>query len=328
LMRRAPGFSTAAIFTLALGLGATTAMFSVVYSVILRPLPFGAPDDLVALWTATPSSRTWVAAANARDWRAQNDVFDDIALVRAVPGNVNLTGQGDPERLQAALISANLLSVLRVSPMIGRGFTEEEDDIGRDAVVILSHALWHSRFGADRDVVGRTIVLGGSPTTVVGVMGPDFQYPSREFQIWRPLTINPADYPARAPFSFLAVARLKPGVSLAAARAAMTVVAARLEQQYPDKNRGIGVLVEPLLSDTVAGVKRPLYVLLAAVGTMLLIACANLANLILTRALSRRRELAVRTTLGAGRARLLMQSAIELAPAYLLGGGLGLVVAR
>ena len=235
-------------------------------------------------------SRTGVAAANARDWRAQNDVFEDIALVRAVPGNVNLTGQGDPERLQVALISANLLSVLRVSPMLGRGFTEAEDDIGGDAVVILSFALWQSRFGGDRDVVGRTVVLSGSRMTIVGVMGPDFQYPSRDFQIWRPLTINPADYPTRAPFSLLAIARLKPDVSLAAARAAMEVIARRLEQQYPDKNKDLGVLVEPLLDDTVAAVKRPLYVLLAAVGAMLLIASANLANLILTRALSRRRS--------------------------------------
>jgi putative ABC transport system permease protein len=330
LLRRSRGFATTAVLTIALGIGASTAMFSIVYSVVLRPLPFGAPDRLVALWTARPEMalpRGLVGAANARDWRAQNTIFEDIALVRAI-GNFNLVGQGEPERLQGALISSNLLSILRVSPILGRGFTEDEDEIGHNDVALLSHTLWRTRFAANPSIVGRTIMLNGGAMTVVGVMGPDFQYPSREFQIWRPLTINPEDYKTRANDSFLSVARLKDGVTMDQARAEMNLIAARLQRTYPATNTDVGVVVEPLLAGTVSSVRTPLMVLLAAVGAMLLIGCANLANLLLTRSLARGRELAVRSALGAGRARLIAQSITELVPMLVAGGLFGLVLAR
>ncbi len=330
LLRRSPGFAATAVLTIALGIGASTAMFSIVYSVVLRPLPFGAPDRLVALWTARPAMalpRGLVGAANARDWRAQNTVFEDIALVRAI-GNFNLVGHGEPERLQGALISSNLLAILRVMPMLGRGFTEDEDEIGHSDVVLLSHTLWQTRFAADPSIVGRTIMLNGGAMIVAGVMGPDFQYPSREFQIWRPLTINPEDYKTRANDSFLSVARLKDGVTIDQARAEMDVIATRLQHTYPETSRNVGVVVEPLLNSTVSAVRTPLLVLLAAVGAMLSIGCANLANLLLTRSLVRRRELVVRTALGAGRARLIAQSITELVPMLIAGGLLGLVLAR
>ena len=330
LLRRAPAFALTAMLTIALGIGATTAMFSVVYSVVLRPLPFGEPHRLVALWSTHPDMalpRGLVGAANARDWRAQNTVFEDIALVRAI-GNFNLVGQGEPERLQGALISSNLLPLLRVSPVLGRAFNEQEDEIGSNDVVILSHSLWQTRCGGNPTVIGRTITLNGGAMTIVGVMGPDFHYPSRDFQIWRPLTINPDDYKTRSNNSFFAVARLKDGVALARAEAEMEVIATRLAERYPATNQKTGVIVEPLLDGTVFGVRRPLMVLLAAVGAMLFIGCVNLANLLLTRSLTRRRELAVRAALGAGRARLIAQAITEMLPTLVVSGAFGLLLAR
>jgi putative ABC transport system permease protein len=330
LMRRAPGFAAAAILTVALGIGATTAMFSVVYGVLLRPLPYGDPDRLVNLWASAPSRglpRAYVGMANVYDWKARNHVFEDIAALRAI-ANFNLAGQGaDPERLFGSRISANLLPVLRVSPMLGRGFTEDEDKIGHDNVAILSYGLWRRRFGGDRAIVGQSISLSGVPHTVVGVMGDDFAFPSRDYQIWTPLTFDPNELINRQNYSYLAVARLKPGATLQQASAEVAVISAQLERDHPKENTGIGAIVAPMLGDTVATVRTPLYILLAAVLALLLIGCANLANLLLARALVRERELAVRAALGAGRARLLTQSIAELVPMLAAGGALGVVAA-
>jgi putative ABC transport system permease protein len=330
LMRRTPGFAAAAMLTVALGIGATTAMFSVVYGVLLRPLPYGDADRLVNLWSAAPSRglpRAYVGMANVYDWKARNHVFEDIGALRAV-ANFNLSGEGsEPERLLAGRMAANVLPILHVSPMLGRGFTAGEDQIGREHVVLLSYGLWRRRFGGDRAIVGHSISLSGVPHTVVGVMGPDFAFPSRDYQIWTPLTFDPQELVNRQNYSYLAVARLKPGVTLQQASAEMAVIAAQLEREHPTENGGIGVIVVPMLADTVAAVRTPLFVLLGAVLAMLLIGCANLANLLLARALARQRELAVRAALGAGRARLVMQSIAELVPLLAIGGALGVVAA-
>jgi putative ABC transport system permease protein len=327
LMRRTPGFATAAILTVALGIAATTAMFSVVYGVVLQPLPYREPDRLVNLWSTAIKRglpRANVGMANVYDWRARNHSFEDIAALRAV-ANFNLTGQGEPERLNGSRVSSNLFPVLGVRPLVGRTFTEDEDEIGHERVAILSYGLWVRRFGADAGIVGRTIALNGEPHAVVGVMRPDFAYPTREFQIYTPLTFDPQELVNRMNYSYLAVARLKPGVSAAQAQAEMTVLSAQIEREHPRENEGIGAEVVPTLDDEVSTVRTPLYTLLAAVAAMLLIGCANLTNLLVARALVRQSELAVRSALGAARARLIMQSIGELLPMLMAGGVLGVL---
>jgi putative ABC transport system permease protein len=331
LMRRSPGFSSAVVLTVALGIGAMTAMFSDVHGILLRPLPYGEPDRLVNLWSASPSRglpKVEVGMANVYDWRARTRLFDDIAALRAV-ANVNLAGNGqiEPERLLAARVSANLFPVLRVSPLLGRTFSEEEDEIGHEQVAILTWPLWQRRFAGDPAIVGRTISLSGVPHTVVGVMRPDFAFPSRAHQILTPLTFDPRELVNRQSYSYLAIGRLKPGVTIAHAQAEMTVIANQLAREHPRENRDIGTIVAPMLGDMVASLRTPLYVLLGAVVTMLLIGCANLANLLLARTLSRQRELTVRAALGAGRGRLAGQAIAELAPMLVAGGSAGLLAA-
>jgi putative ABC transport system permease protein len=330
LMARAPGFAAAALLTVALGIGATTAMFSIVYGVVLKALPFEEPERLVHLWTWAPKlglPRAFVGVANARDWREQNRVFEDIALVRRI-GNFNLTGEGEPERLLGARVTWNLFPLLGVSPLLGRTFTAEEDQPDGERVVILSHALWRRRFGGDPDIVGRTIQLSGEPHTIVGVMRPDFTYPGREFQLWAPLAPPPEAFAERLNWGLVGVARLRDGVTLDHARADLATINARLARQYPATNDSVGTVVEAMHEDIVSPVRTPLYVLLGAVGGMLLIGCANLANLLLARGLSRRRELAVRATLGASRGRLVAQSVTEVIPIFLIGGAVGVIAAR
>lgn len=322
-----PSFTIAAVLTLALGIGTTTAMFSVVYAVVLRPLPFADPDRLVRLWTVWKPSlgRGAVSAANARDWRAQNRVFEDLAVIHN-NRSFNFVDQSDAERLQGARVSASFFPVLGVSPLLGRPFTEEHNEIGGDNVVVLSHTLWLRRFNADPSIVGRAVRLNGVPVTVVGVMQPGFRYPSRETALWMPLTVPDEEYQQRNSGSYSVVARLKPGVTLKQARADMRGVAANLARQYPE-NRTTEAGLAPLLDEMVGGVRRPLFILLGAVGAMLLIGCANLTNLLLTRGVARRRELAIRTALGASRSRLAEASLTELVPLLAGGGTLGLLTA-
>jgi len=329
LMRRTPGFAAAAALTIALGIGATTAMFSVVYGVVLKPLPYGDAERLVNIWSTAPKRglpRAFVGMANVYDFKARNQVFEDIAALRAV-ANFNLTGQGEPERVNGTRVSANLFPVLRVSPLIGRTFTEEEDEIGREHVVLLGYGLWQRRFGGDPSVVGRTISLNGEPHVVVGVMGRDFAFPTRDYEIYTPLTFDPEELVNRMNYSYLAVARLRPGISVEQAQAELSTLALQIEREHPKENEGIGAQVVPMLADTVAAVRTPLYVLLAAVAAMLLIGCANLANLLLARALVRQRELAVRAALGAARGRLIRQSITELVPVLAAGGAFGVLAA-
>jgi putative ABC transport system permease protein len=329
LFRKSPGFSAACIAVVALGIGAVTAIFSVVYGIALEPLPFREPHRLVALWTRAPKlgqARVFVNGADHRDWQASNHVFEDIALVRNI-ANFNLTGNGEPERIIAARISANLFKVLGVEPAIGRGFTEDEDEIGNERRVILSDGLWRRRFGADFSIVGREVSLSGVPHLVVGVMRPDFQYPGREFQVWTPLTINPDELARKIPgYSFLAVARLRDGVSLEQAQTEMDTISARLASTYPF-SKDTSVEVVPLHGDLVAAVGPALFVMLGAVVCLLLIACLNLSSLLGARAAAQRREVAVRLALGATRGRVAIQSLAEGIPLLAIGGVLGVALA-
>jgi putative ABC transport system permease protein len=329
LLRKAPGFSVAAISIIALGIGSVTAIFSVVYGVALKPLPFREPDRLVNIYSTsvqTGSVRLPVNGADHRDWLASNHVFEDIALYRPL-ANFNLTGIGDPERLLAARISANLFPVLGVSPAIGRGFTEQEDEIGNERVVLLSDGLWRRRFGADPSIVGKPIMLSGVPHMVVGVMGPDFQYPGREFQAWTPLAISPGELTRKVRGNNnLAVARLKPGVTLDAARTEMKAIAARIAAADPQTLLP-DVLVVPAHADLLTSVQSALYVMLGAVLCLLLVAALNLSTLLSARAAARSRELAVRLALGASRGRVALQAMAEIMPLLVIGGAAGVALA-
>jgi putative ABC transport system permease protein len=323
-----PGFTTVAVLTVALGIGATTAVFSVVYAVVLRPLPFPESERLVAVWSQTPQiDRLGMTAANHHDLRLQNSVFEDIAILRGL-ANYNLSGDGEPERLLAATIPANLFPLLRVKPALGRAFTEDENHQGRDHVVILSHGLWQRRYAGNTSIVGRTIRLENIPHTVVGVMSPEFQYPTRDIQIWTPLTMNPADFQTRTGYMHLAVARLKPDVTLEHAQTDVNLISTRLAQEHPKSNKDIRFSVTPLRRDIAQVARKPLIVLLAAALGLLLIGCCNLVSLLLARALARIRETAVRSALGASQARLVRQAATELFPILLLGAFLGVLAAK
>jgi predicted permease len=330
LVRKAPGFAASAALVVALGIGTTTAIFSVVYGVMFRPLPYDEPERLVALWSRVPgaSQRVRLNAADQRVLVAGNTVFDDIALATA-PQNFNLTGSGEPERVVAARLSSNVLSVLRVRPVLGRAFTPVDEQRGPAPVVLISHGLWKRRFGADPAILGRTITLSGNPYEVIGVMPPGFQFPGREHELWIPLTINPRVLARQiANYDHFAVARLKPGVPLGRARREIEALARRLEADFPATNREVRIEVLPLLEESVRSIRSTLYVLLAAVGCLLLIACSNLAGLLGTRAAGRAQEFSVRLALGASRGRLVLQALAEVAPILVMGGTAGILGAK
>jgi predicted permease len=330
LARKAPGFAASAALVVALGVGTTTAIFSVVYGVMLRPLPYEEPERLVALWSRVPGApqRVRLNAADQRVLVASNTVFLDIALATA-PQNFNLIGSGEPERVVAARLSANFLSVLRVRPVLGRPFTAADEQRGPAPVVLLSHGLWKRRFGADPAILGRTINLSGTPYEVIGVMPPGFQFPAREHELWIPLTINPRVLARQiANYDHFAIARLKPGAPLDRARPEVDDLARRLEADFPATNRGVRIEVLPLLEESVRGIRATLYVLLAAVGCLLLIACLNLAGLLGARAAGRAQEFSVRLALGASRGRLVLQALAEVAPILAVGGMGGIIGAK
>ena len=326
LLRKSKTFAIASVLIVALGAGAVTAVWSVVYGVVLQPLPYPEPERLVSLWTRAPRlgmARALVAAADARDWRMESRSFEELGLVRPI-ANFNLTGAGEPERLLGARVSASVFRVLRVAPLLGRAFTADEEEVGRDRVVVLSHALWKRRFAGDAGIVGRAIQLSGVPHVVVGVMGPGFRYPRAEFEVWTPLSLNPDELTRKeTPYNYVATARLKPAVTLRQAQAELDEIARRLSARYPASNREVGVEVASLLDDATRPVRPALYALLAAALCLLAIACLNLANLLAARGQSRSRELAVRLALGASRGRLALQAIAEVAPILALGGALG-----
>jgi putative ABC transport system permease protein len=325
MLRKNPGFTFVAVLTLSLGIGANTAIFSVVNGVLLNALPYPQPEQLTMVWPDTEGSASY---PNFVEWRDRNHTFEGMAGM-ATRG-FNLTDGGEPEEIRATRVSANFFQLMGVNPARGRGFTSEEDQPGRDGVVILSHGLWQRRFGGDPGILNQAISLNGIPNIVVGIMPPGFKFPEKT-ELWKPLAPNEGDRTSRGFLWFNVVGRLKPGVSRSAAQADLDVVAKQIASQLgPPKNRfvaGYYVEVVPLLEHTVGSIRRNLMILFGVVLLVLLIACANVANLLLARAASRQREVAVRAALGAGRWRIVRQLLTENLLVAVLGGALGVLLA-
>jgi predicted permease len=331
MLRKSPAFAVAAILTLALGIGANTAIFSVVNAVILRPLPFADSSRIMRLWHTPPPTfpsapngrRIFVLSpANYLDWEAQNHVFDQMALYRFRP--FTLTGQGEPESLRGAVVTGGFFGVLGVQAVAGRtlGRADEAPDAPR--VVMLLESFWRSRFGANAAIIGRSISLNGDSYTVVGIVPQRAAHPENVV-LWVPLVWTPQERAVRSNHTYLAIARLKPGVNMNAAQAEMTTISKRLELQYPEDDKGWGALVLPLHEDLVGDVRQALLVLLGAVVFVVLIGSANLANLLLAKTLGRSREVAVRTALGASRLRLIQQLLTETLLLAFGGAAVGLL---
>jgi putative ABC transport system permease protein len=331
MLAKRPAFTVVAVLTLALGIGANTAIFTVVDAAMLRSLPYKQPDRLVHLWeTRRTSEINQVDASypDYLDWGQAPEVIDGICGYTGWGGSFTLTGRGTPERIEGARVTASFFSVLGVEPLLGRAFHPDEDRPGAAGTVILSYALWQRSFGADAAIVGQQIILDGDPYTVLGILPQSFQFaPMGQAELWVPLRPSPSQLNQRFMHWLDVIARLKPGVSLEQAQAQMDTMAARIEQQNLDSHTGAGIRLVPLHEQIVGSVRPLLLILLGAVGLVLLIACANVANLLLVRAAMRRKEMAVRMALGATRWRLVQQLLSESVLLALAGGIIGLVLA-
>lgn len=329
MLLKKPGFTAIALLALMLGIGANTAIFSVVNAVLLQSLPFEDSERLVLLNERdSKMDGMSISYPNFTDWREQNKVFENIGVYNRA--SYNLTGIGDPERIQAGQVSADFFSALHAKPETGRLFTNDEDKPGGNAVVVLGHGLWQRRFGGDRSIVNKTISLNDKSYTVIGIMPDKFRFPTR-VEMWVPVgqLSDSTSWKHRGNHPGLyGVARLKQGVTIEQARAEMDNIAVSLEQQYPQTNTGNRVRIRPLKEVLVGDIRLALWIFLGAVGFLLLIACANVANLLLARATTRQREIAVRTALGASRWRIIRQLLIESVILSLIGGSLGLLIAR
>jgi putative ABC transport system permease protein len=330
MLLKRPSFTVVALLTLAFGIGANTAIFTVVNAALLRPLPFREPDRLVHLWESTPQNQFGEREASYPDyldWKAGTQTFEGLAGYSR--RSFALTGRETPDRFEGAAVTDGFFQVLGVAPVLGRGFQPGEDKAGAARLVILSHGLWQRRFGGDPNILGQSLVLDGNNYTVIGVLPQSFQFaPAGAAELWVPLNPSQGQMSRRFQHWLNIVGRLKQGVTFEQARAEMSVVAASIAQQYPDSHTGTGIRLIALHEQITGKVRPILLILLGAVGFVLLIACANVANLMLARASARQKEIAIRTAMGASRWRLIRQLLTESVLLALMGGGIGLLLAQ
>src|SRR5580658_11088274 len=324
-LRNSPGFAAVAVLTLAIGIGANTAIFSFVDSILLKPLPYANADRILRVLEKPPGgTRNGISALNYLDWAKQNTVFEYMAAQTG--GGVSYSGAGEPQQLHGARVSPHYFDIFGVKAAIGRTFAPDEDQLGKERVAVLSHVLWETQFSADPAIVGRKIILDGQPYQVIGVLPAGGAFDRAYNQIWRPLAFEPGNL-TRDFHWMSSFALLKPGVTLQQARAQMDGIGAQIAAQFPASNKGWGVNIEPF-ADILVGtqLRRSVWIMMAAVGMVLLIGCANLANLMMARAASREREVAVRASLGASRWRLIRQFLTESVLVSVCGGILGIAV--